>query len=147
MKRNSSLSSNWWKTSASVSSRVVLIAEKLCLDVSTTRRTNAAGTHAVEVGDDLIEDPEALEASVVDALFGVEVREVGDGSKHHTGLIIIKPEESIEPRKCLATCSGSMLMLTAPLAVTTSTMRPSLIRWLTCTSMAVAMSDITAMKL
>lgn len=50
--------------------------------------TNTAETHAVKVGDDLVENPEALEASIVDALFSVEIRKVGDGSEHHTYFII-----------------------------------------------------------
>ena len=43
-----------------------------------------AVTHAVKVWNDLIENPETLKASIVDALFSVEIRKVGDGSKHHT---------------------------------------------------------------
>lgn len=37
-------------------------------------------THGVEVGDDFVQEPEALEALIVDALLAVEIREV-----RHTG--------------------------------------------------------------
>lgn len=50
--------------------------------------TNTDRTHAVKVGDDLVENPEALKASIVDAFFSVEIREIGDGSEHHTYFII-----------------------------------------------------------
>lgn len=49
---------------------------------------NTAGTHTVKVWDYLIENPETLDASVVDALFSVEIRKVWDGSKHHTYFIV-----------------------------------------------------------
>lgn len=49
---------------------------------------NTAGTHAVKVRDDLIENPETLDSSIVDALFSVEIRKVGDGSKHHPYFIV-----------------------------------------------------------
>lgn len=45
-------------------------------------------THTVKVRDDLIKDPETFNATIVDALFGVEIRKVGDGGKHHTNFII-----------------------------------------------------------
>ena len=45
-------------------------------------------THAVKVRDDLVEDPETFDASVVDALLCVEVGKVGYGGEHHTYLII-----------------------------------------------------------
>ena len=45
-------------------------------------------THAVKVGDDLVEDPKTFDASVVDALLGVEVGKVWYGGEHHTNLII-----------------------------------------------------------
>lgn len=45
-------------------------------------------THAVKVGDDLIEEPQTLNAPIVDALLRVEVREVWDRGKHYSNLII-----------------------------------------------------------
>lgn len=47
-----------------------------------------ARTHTVKVRDDFIEDPETLDAPVVDALFGIEIREVWDGGKHHAYFIV-----------------------------------------------------------
>lgn len=49
---------------------------------------NKAGTHAVKVRDDLIENPETLKATIVDALFSVEIRKIGDGSKHHAYFVV-----------------------------------------------------------
>lgn len=47
-----------------------------------------AMTYTVKVRDDLIENPETLDASIIDAFLSVEIRKVWDGGKHHTNFII-----------------------------------------------------------
>lgn len=49
---------------------------------------DSARTHTVKVRDDFIEDPETLDASVVDALLSIEIREVWDRGKHHAYFIV-----------------------------------------------------------
>lgn len=49
---------------------------------------NIARTHAVKVGDDLIENPQTLNAPVIDALLSVEIRKIRDGCKHYPYFII-----------------------------------------------------------
>lgn len=44
--------------------------------------------HTVKVGDDLIEEAQTFDSSVVDTFFCVEVGEVWDGGKHDSDLII-----------------------------------------------------------
>lgn len=50
------------------------------------RRRTAA--HTIEVRDDLIEEAQTLDASVVDAFLRVEVREVWNGGKHDSDLVV-----------------------------------------------------------
>lgn len=50
--------------------------------------TSSSPTHCVEVRDDLVEEPQALDAPVVDALLCVEVSKVGQRSKHDADLIV-----------------------------------------------------------
>lgn len=45
-------------------------------------------THRVKIGDDLVEEAQALNATVVDALLRVEVGKIGQGGKHHSNLIV-----------------------------------------------------------
>lgn len=49
---------------------------------------SSSPTHRVEVGDDLVEEPQALDAPVVDALLRVEVGEVGEGGEHDADLVV-----------------------------------------------------------
>lgn len=49
---------------------------------------SSSPTHRVEVGDDLVEEAQALDAPVVDALLGVEVGEVGQGGEHDADLVV-----------------------------------------------------------
>ena len=42
-----------------------------------------SGAHFVEVADDLVEEPEALEALLVDVVLVVELLVVGDRGEHH----------------------------------------------------------------
>jgi len=50
--------------------------------------TSSSPTHCVKVRDDLVEEPQALDAPIVDTLLCVEVGEVGERSKHDANLII-----------------------------------------------------------
>ena len=45
-------------------------------------------THLVKVGNDLIEQPEALFPSLVDISLIVELPEAGDGGKHDTHMLV-----------------------------------------------------------
>lgn len=45
-------------------------------------------THRVKVGDDLVEEAQALDAPVVDALLSVEVGEIGQGGEHDADLVV-----------------------------------------------------------
>jgi len=50
---------------------------------------NFVVSHLVEVGDDLVEQPEALHALVVHLRLGVEVGEAGDGGEHHAHGVVV----------------------------------------------------------
>lgn len=56
------------------------------------RGAGARGTYVVEVGDDLVEEPQALQALLVNVRLGVELLEVRDGGEHHAdagvGLVV-----------------------------------------------------------
>lgn len=86
MKRNSSLSSNC--RGKQTKSKSFACKKSAGRTIISHCVQNTAGTHAVKVRDDLVENPETLDASVVDAFFSVEVREVGDGGEHHTCFIV-----------------------------------------------------------
>lgn len=45
-------------------------------------------TYTIKVRDDFIEEPQALNTPIVDALLRIEVREIGDRGKHNPNLII-----------------------------------------------------------
>jgi len=40
-------------------------------------------SHLIEVGDDLVEEPQALDSLVIHLSLGVEVCEARDGGEHH----------------------------------------------------------------
>lgn len=46
------------------------------------------GTHSIKIWDNLIEEAQALDATIVDALLCVEVSKVGEGGKHDTDLVV-----------------------------------------------------------
>lgn len=46
------------------------------------------GTHRVKIRNDLVEEAQTLNATIIDALLCVEVSKVGQGGKHDSNLII-----------------------------------------------------------
>lgn len=50
--------------------------------------TSVEETHRIKIWDYLVEEAQTLNATIVDALFCIEVSKVGEGGKHDTNLII-----------------------------------------------------------
>lgn len=53
------------------------------MDIARNLEQAALKTHGVKVGDDLVQEPQALEALIVDSLLGVEIREIRYTGKQH----------------------------------------------------------------
>lgn len=73
-------------------------AEKIYIKSADLRR-NKAFTHLIKVSDDLIEQPETLDAHVVPVQLDVEVVEVGDGGEQHSDLSVGLVVQVLEGRQ------------------------------------------------